>query len=487
MTAETTAASFTEPVVQRLLLRRILRNPLTVGSLVILAIFIIVAVIEPWILPFPPNYVQLRLTNADPFTSEFMLGGDKYGRDILSRLIASARGALLAAVVLAAVASMIGVTAGLIAGYFGKAVDAISSWVFSVIMAVPGVILLISLYTLLGTSTTVAMAVFGVLVAPQMFLMVRTLTRSVRNEAYVDAAKVSGLSNTRIVGRHVLTAIRAPVILMVASLAGAGIAVQASLEFLGLGEPSQPSWGAMLTEAFSNVYIAPDQLVWPALALGLVTSAFTLVSIGVRDALEGTYVRPSKRDRARQLERLRAGIGPAALPARMQGGVQPLLVIDDLRVAYPAGDGMREVVRGVSLDVTAGEVVGIVGESGSGKTQTIFATLGLLAEEAVTTGSIRLDGRELLGLGERQWRSIRGRDIAYVPQEPMANLDPSFTIGAQLMFGIRASGEATRTRAREQALSMLDRVGIRDPRRVFDSYPHQISGEWLSECSSPEL
>jgi len=472
-----------EIVVRRGLWRVLLRNPLTVASIVVLAIAAIVAIIQPWILPFPPNQVKLALTNAPPFTTEYLLGGDKFGRDILSRLIASTRPALQAALVLSVVAFVVGVTAGLIAGYFSRLFDTIASWLFSVIMAVPGVIILIVLYTIFGASTTVAMAVFGFLVAPSMFWMVRTLTRSVRNELYVDAARVSGLSNLRIIGRHVLIAIRAPVILMAAGLAGAGIAVQAGLEFLGLGEPGVPSWGAMLTDAFTNIYVAPEQLIWPAVALGLVTGAFSLVSIGVRDTLEGTYVKPSNRTRRKEIEMVRGSaavektLGLHPRPAgEMQSG-EPLLVIEALQIAYSSNGKITTVVNGISLTVAQGEIVGIVGESGSGKSQTVFAALGLLPEEAIVAGgSIRLDGQDLLSMPDNQLRTIRGSEIAYVPQEPMANLDPSFTIGSQLVYGIRAQSRVTRKDAKDLALTMLERVGIRDPGRVFKSYPHEISG-----------
>ncbi|MGO4756292.1 ATP-binding cassette domain-containing protein, partial [Streptomyces sp. 2MCAF27] len=112
-----------------------------------------------------------------------------------------------------------------------------------------------------------------------------------------------------------------------------------------------------------------------------------------------------------------------------------------------------------------------------GKTQTAFAVLGVLPAEAVVTrGSIRLDGRELLGLDERALRAVRGTSIAYVPQEPMSNLDPNFTVGAQLVEGLRASSPMTRLAARTRVLALLDRVGIPDPRATFSSYPHQISG-----------
>lgn len=466
----------------------LLKNPLTVGSLIVIAMFFAVALLQPWIQPYSSDFVDLTLANASPFTSEFTLGGDRSGRDILSRLIASTPGAVRVSLVLAVVAFVIGVAAGLIAGYAGKFVDTVSVWFFSTLMAVPGTVVLIALYTLLGASTSVAMAVFGVLISPSMFWMVRSLTRAIRGEAYVDAALVAGLSDTRIVGRHVLTAIRGPVILMTANLAGAGLAIQAGLEFLGLGDPSEPSWGAMLTDAFNNLYIAPVQILWPAVALGLVVGAFSLLSIGLRDVMEGTYVKPGRRTRRRQVQEIRRVVseerasygrrqGVAAAPKDDATADVPLLAVRDLVVAYPNHGGFSTVVKDVSLDVWDGEIVGIVGESGSGKTQTVLAALGLLPVEAIVAkGSIRFRGEQLIGLSEAELLPYRGQKIAYIPQEPSANLDPSFKIGSQLSYGIRAQTGLPVGAARKLARDMLDRVGIREPERVLGLYPHQISG-----------
>jgi peptide/nickel transport system permease protein len=490
MTVSTAAAVSTEPLAQDHLFRKLLRNPLAVASMCVLAISVIVAILSPWITPFPPNQVILNLTNAAPLQTKYFLGGDGFGRDILSRLIASTRGSLEAAVVLTVVSAALGITSGLLAGYFGRVFDAIGSWVFAVLMAAPAVIILIALYTVVGTSPNVAMAILGVLVSPAFFWLVRTLTRTVRSELYVDAARVSGLSNARIVGRHVFMAIRAPVIIMAAFLAGAAISLQAGLQFLGLGDPDVPSWGGMLTDAFNNIYIAPVQLVWPGLALGIVVAAFVLLGNALRDALQGSDLKRSARSRRKEIQSL-LGTAAAEKTLRFQSAEErkelaldsgesddaPLLEIQGLQIAYSANRKLMTVVEGISLTVDQGEVLGLVGESGSGKTQTVFAALGLLPDEAIIArGSIRLNGRELLGLPEKQLSALRGTQIAYVPQEPMSNLDPSFKVGAQLVYGIRAQSDLSARAAKELALSMLERVGINDPARTFRSYPHEISG-----------
>jgi peptide/nickel transport system permease protein len=154
-----------------------------------------------------------------------------------------------------------------------------------------------------------------------------------------------------------------------------------------------------------------------------------------------------------------------------------ILSVRGLRIAYPdAQGGVNEVVHGVDLDVRRGEIHGLVGESGSGKSQIAFSTLGILPREAVILGgSILLDGEDLLA-DEARMRAARGRRIAYIPQEPMSNLDPSFTIGSQLSRGLRAARPMPKKDAKKLLVDLLVRVGITDPERVLRLYPHEISG-----------
>jgi peptide/nickel transport system permease protein len=146
-------------------------------------------------------------------------------------------------------------------------------------------------------------------------------------------------------------------------------------------------------------------------------------------------------------------------------------------VAYPNEKGWTTVVDGVNLSVAAGEVHALIGESGSGKTQTAWATLGLLpAGGRIVAGSVFFDGEDLAGKTRDQMTKIRGRRIAYIPQEPLTNLDPSYTIGHQLTEPMRVVQGMSKAEARERAVNLLTRVGIVDPARTMASYPHQISG-----------
>ncbi len=156
----------------------------------------------------------------------------------------------------------------------------------------------------------------------------------------------------------------------------------------------------------------------------------------------------------------------------------PLLSIRDLRVAFATQSGAREVLHGVSFDVFPGETVAIVGESGSGKSTTASAIVNLLPGTGrVTEGSITLDGRELTTLSRRQMESLRGRDIGYVPQDPMSNLNPVWSIGFQVKEAIRANGIATsRKGIHDRAVEVLKQAGLADAERRMHQFPHQFSG-----------
>ena len=150
--------------------------------------------------------------------------------------------------------------------------------------------------------------------------------------------------------------------------------------------------------------------------------------------------------------------------------------IRDLDVTFSIDGGDVHAVRDVSLDVRPGEVLAIVGESGSGKTVTARSILGLLPETATTRGAVILDGTEVVGLSGERVREIRGTKAAMIFQEPSTALNPVFTVGWQLAEGLRAHGAYSKKQARAKAIEMLERVGIPEPARRVDDYPHQFSG-----------
>ncbi|MFC1442512.1 ABC transporter ATP-binding protein [Streptacidiphilus sp. N1-10] len=162
--------------------------------------------------------------------------------------------------------------------------------------------------------------------------------------------------------------------------------------------------------------------------------------------------------------------------ADRHGGVPPLLEVSDLHVSFPSEAGPVKAVRGVSYSVRPGEVLGIVGESGSGKSVSSMAVLGLLPDSADVRGSIRMDGRELLGLNDAKMSKIRGKDIAMVFQDPLSALTPVYSIGTQIIEAIQVHQDLDKVKARTRAVELLDLVGIPDPHQRVDAFPHEFSG-----------
>lgn len=474
------------------IVRRFLKRPDGIIASLVLIVVIVVAVLAPWIAPFDPNVVDISSTRAAP-DSVHWLGGDVSGRDVLSRLIYGSRSTLWGAMVAIVTSLVLGVPSGLAAGYFGRATDRVGTWTSDALQAVPGMVILLIVAASTKNDFTLLMITVGVLMAPGYFRLTRSTVLAVRNEPYVDAAIVAGLTHIRIMARHIVRAITAPIVIQTALTAGMAMGMQAGLQFLGIGGGTTPGWGAAMNEGFHVIRTDPLLLLWPSLALGVTIAALAVLgstvgdSVNVRSAVVTSRQRRqiSRRaiaDRsAREKRAAEAGVRVARAAASQdvaaEAGTAPALSVDNLRVSYVSKDGETEVVHGTSFSVDAGEVLGIVGESGSGKSQTVFSVLGLLPHTGYhLADSIYVDGRDVTTLDRRERSKLLGHVIGYIPQEPMSNLDPSFTIGFQLTEPLTVVHGLSRTAARQRALEMLDKVGISDPAQVMKSYPHELSG-----------
>jgi ABC-type dipeptide/oligopeptide/nickel transport system ATPase component len=258
-------------------------------------------------------------------------------------------------------------------------------------------------------------------------------------------------------------------------ISGIAISIQSGLEFLGLGDTTLISWGSMINDGFRNIFIAPILVLWPSLVISLTIGAFALLGNAIRDGLEDSQKVEGSVKKAKPNEVKRV--------AAKAENTNHLLSVSHLSVGYPQGDGgLKTVVSDVSFYLDKGEVLGIVGESGSGKSQTAFSILGLLPSNAqINSGHILFDGNDLVSeetgaISQKSMAQFRGKRIAYIPQEPMSNLDPNFTVGYQLVRPIVRTLGVTKAEARERVFKLLDLVGIQNTERVFNSYPHEISG-----------
>ncbi|MBT2594223.1 dipeptide/oligopeptide/nickel ABC transporter permease/ATP-binding protein [Arthrobacter sp. ISL-72] len=478
----------TGTVVRSTVGQRLFKNPLGLVAMAILLAISLLAILAPVLAPFQENYSNIAKTLAAP-DSVNILGTDSAGRDVWSRLLFGAQLTLLSALLCAGVAIAIGLPAGLIAGYYAGKFEAVSNWAVSILMSLPGLIVLLTIRAAFGPSVWMSMIAFGILISPSYFRLTRTAVQSVRNELYVDAARVSGLSDLSIIARHIFSVVRAPIIIQTAAIAGVAIAIQSGLEFLGLGDPTKATWGVMLSEGFKNVYLNPTLLFWPAFAMALTIGGLVLLGNAIRDALEdGEKIKHRKKaalstTAAPAAARTVPAAGGKSVAAVDAGTEHHLLKVANLGVGYPQADGsVKKVVDDVSFHVDRGEILGIVGESGSGKSQTAFSILGLLPDNArIVAGSVQFDGNYTVAPGEERvdqarLSKLRGKRISYIPQEPMSNLDPAFTIGHQLVTPMVRVLGISKEEARKRALKLLADVGIVNPELTFGAYPHEVSG-----------
>ena len=173
----------------------------------------------------------------------------------------------------------------------------------------------------------------------------------------------------------------------------------------------------------------------------------------------------------------------------------PLLEVSDLRVHFHTDDGVVKAVDGISYTVDAGQTIAIVGESGSGKSVSSMTIMGLTrSKSAKISGSIRFDGTELLTASEDELRRVRGGPVSMIFQDPLSSLHPMYRIGKQLVEAVRTHQDVTKARALDRAIEMLGLVGIPEPRRSADSYPHEFSGGMrqrvmiaMALCNDPKL
>jgi peptide/nickel transport system permease protein len=270
----------------RLALRRLMRRRAALVGSAVVVFFIALALAAPLVAPYDPLATDWRAVRKSP-SSQHLFGTDELGRDVLSRVAWGARASILAGLVSVSIALAVGVPLGLLSGYFGGFADGILMRMIDAMLAIPFLILAIALAAFLGPNLTNAMIAIGVSQTPVFTRLTRGQVLAVKHEDFVDAARAVGNPHRRILLRHILPNVLAP-ILVQATLAVAGaIIAEASLSFLGLGQqPPAPSWGSMLNTATRFLSQAPWMALWPGLAIFSLVLSFNLLGDGLRDALD---------------------------------------------------------------------------------------------------------------------------------------------------------------------------------------------------------
>jgi ABC-type dipeptide/oligopeptide/nickel transport system permease subunit len=249
-------------------------------------LFVLVAILSPFLVPYDPAKTNFLLVRKPPSAAHW-LGTDEIGRDILSRVMAGGVASLYAGVVSVAIAVAIGVPIGLVAGWYGRWLDAIISRATDAMLAVPFLILAIAFAAALGPSLTNAMIAIGLSRVPIFVRLARGQVLVVKTEDYVEGARAVGVRNLSILARHVTPNVMPPILVQATLTVAQAIIAEASLSFLGLGQqPPAPSWGSMLNVAKNFLEQAPWMSIAPGIAIFLVVLGFNLLGDGLRDALD---------------------------------------------------------------------------------------------------------------------------------------------------------------------------------------------------------
>ncbi|QQA44928.1 ABC transporter permease [Pelagovum pacificum] len=275
-----------EPSTWKMVYEALTARPATIVACIFVLFFIVVAVFAPLIAPYDPLQQSILSVNQSP-SSEHLVGTDQFGRDVLSRLIFGSRNSLIFGFVSPVSAAIIGTILGVTAGYFGGLTDRIISRVIDMLLAFPELLLAILIAAVLGGGFWNVVAVLTVAFTPGFARVARASTLAVRQEPYIEAAVAVGLRTPKLIIRHVVPNIAAPVVVLTTLWISSAIRLEASLSFLGIGtQPPQPSWGNIIRDGLNNLFGSPWPIIGAGFLITIVVLSFNLIGDALRDALD---------------------------------------------------------------------------------------------------------------------------------------------------------------------------------------------------------
>lgn len=270
----------------RLISKRFTKNMLSVIGATIVLCLITIALLAPFIAPYDPTTIDVYNVLSPPGKAH-LLGTDELGRDLLSRIIYGSRVSLKVGFVAVGIAIMIGIFVGSIAGFYGGRIDAILMRFVDIMLAFPTFFLILAVIAILEPNIFTIMAVIGITSWMDVARLVRAEFLSLKERDFVDAARAVGVSNTRLIFRHILPNALSPVFVAATFGVAGAILIESGLSFLGLGvQPPDPSWGNILTSGKDNIEIAWWLSLYPGLAILITVLSYNLIGEGLRDAID---------------------------------------------------------------------------------------------------------------------------------------------------------------------------------------------------------
>ena len=448
------------------------RSQLAFIGLIILSLILILAILTPWLPLNDPNVIDTSNRFKRPFSEDSILGTDHLGRDLLSRLLWGTRLSIAVGLCAAIIAAFIGSAIGVIAGFYGGHTDNIIMRGVDMLMAFPYILLALAIVAALGPGLMNALIAVAIVNIPFFARNIRGVTLGIVHREFVDAARLSGMSNAKIIINEILPNVFPVIVVAMSTTVGWMILETAGLSFLGLGsQPPQADLGSMLGEARAAIITSPHTSVVPGVMILIIVMAINLVGDGIRDVLDprlksGALSTPHS---TTEVEKNKSDAGLKT---------QSLLSINGLKTEFRIGNRVLKAVNDVSLTVDKGQCVGIIGESGSGKSVTALSIMRLVSSPPgiITDGSIDFKGDDLLKLSSEDLRDFRGKKVSYVFQDPLSTLHPLYTVGQQLSEAIQSHNHVGKLEKHKKALELLQAVRISNPEKRLNSYPHELSG-----------
>ncbi len=445
-------------------------SPIGIVALVMLASLVFLAAAGPLIWGSAAARVNTSAVLQPP-SSAHLLGSDNLGRDLFARLLAATRLSLLLAVVATLIGAAAGVGLGALTAVVGPRGRRWIGALINLVLAFPGLLVAIFFSVIFGGGARGAVLALAIGSIASFARITQTLAAGIAEADFVASARVLGVRRHRLLARHILPNIAEPLILNTTMACAANLIGLASLSFLGLGVQSPDyDWGLLLNQDLNRIFAEPLPVLAPGLAIVYASLMFQLLGEvwagRMRDAQPAAH------------RRRRSDTTAAKSRAGSIGRDQKLVLdIEDLTVSFPRPGGVSRPVRGVSLAIREGEIVGIVGESGSGKSLTALTIADLAPETAQVTWSTNCFlGQNVAGLSRRGRIKLFATGMAMIFQNPASALNPSLRIGTQLTEAIRLHRQASRTEAAERAQASLVQVSLPTGRGMFRARAFQLSG-----------
>jgi peptide/nickel transport system permease protein len=453
-------------------LKIVAKNRLAAFGGILLLIILTLSILAP-ILPLKePNITNTADRFMVPFEGGHILGTDHLGRDLLSRLLWGTQLSLAVGFAAAFIAATFGSILGAIAGFYGQKTDNIIMRFIDMLMAFPYILLALAIVAALGPGLFNALIAVALVNIPFFARNIRGVTVTLANKEFIEAARLSGMSNLRILIVEIFPNLLPMIVIAMSTTVGWMILETAGLSFLGLGsQPPQADLGSMLGEARSALITNPHTSFVPGIMIFCIVIGINLFGDGVRDALD---------------PRLKKGSLIRPLPQTIYegGDTQPqpstkLLSVQNLSTQFHVNQDIYQSSNDVSFEIQEGECLGLIGESGSGKSVTALSVTSLVASPpgVIKKGSVNYKNQNLLALPYEELRSIRGNKISYIFQDPLTTLHPLHTIGDQLLEALQAhDSKLSASESISKSKELLKSVQIPNPDNVWDVYPHQLSG-----------